>query len=74
MIDDYIRNLDFNTAKTFLRKYNIDATDEEIRYLLPILKKNPEVIYNKQKRSAILQTLPTNIRNKIQTNLNKYSI
>ncbi|MBR3840940.1 MAG: hypothetical protein IKM20_07385 [Erysipelotrichales bacterium] len=74
MIDDYIRNLDFNTAKSFLRKYNIDATDEEIRYLLPILKKNPEVIYNKQKRSAILQTLPTNIRNKIQTNLNKYSI
>ena len=74
MIDDYIRNLDFNTAKSFLRKYNIDATDEEIRYLLPILKKNPEVIYNKQKRSAVLQTLPTNIRNKIQTNLNKYSI
>ena len=74
MLDDYIRNLDFSSAKAFLKKYNIDATDEEIKYLLPILKKNPEVIYNKQKRSALLQTLPANLRNKIQTNLNKYSI
>ena len=74
MFDDYIKNLDFNTAKSFLKKYNIEATDEEIRYLLPIIKQNPDVLFNKQKRSALLKTLPVNLRNKIQTNLNKYSI
>ena len=29
MFDEYIRNLDFNTAKSFLRKYNISGYNEE---------------------------------------------
>lgn len=74
MIENYIRNLDFNSAKAFLQKYHIETTDEEIRFLLPILKQHPEVIYDKQKRSAVLATLPTDMRNKIQMNLNKYSL
>lgn len=73
-MDEIIKNLDFNTAKNLLNKYHIQATDDEIRYLLPILKQNPDVIYNKQKRSAVLQSLPSNLRNKIQSLINQHSL
>lgn len=74
MLEAFLRDLDFPRAKMLLKQYNIEATDEEIRYLLPILKQNANILNDKQKRSALIHTLPLPMQTKIQAILQRFSI
>lgn len=74
MLESFIRELDFPRAKQLLRQYNIEATDDEIRYLLPILKQNASSLQDAQKRSALIRTLPFLLQMKINTLLQRFGL
>lgn len=74
MLETFIRELDLPKAKMLLRQYNIDATDEEIRYLLPILKQNVHILPDKTKRSALIRTLPQPMQYKLNAILARFSL
>lgn len=73
MLEAIIRDLDLPKAKMLAKQYNINFTDDELRYLLPILKQNAAIINDKQKRSALISTLPSSIQNKINQLLQRFS-
>lgn len=74
MLESFIHDLDFPRAKQLLRQYNIEATDDEIRYLLPILKQNASSLQDAQKRSALIRTLPLSLQMKINTLLQRFGL
>ena len=73
MLEAIIRDLDLPKAKMLARQYNINFTDDELRYLLPILKQNAAIINDKQKRSVLISTLPSSMQNKINQLLQRFS-
>ena len=74
MFEAFIKDLDFQRAKMLLNQYNISLTDDEIRYLLPILKQNASNLKDKQKRSALISTLPPSMQTKINQLLQRFSL
>lgn len=74
MIDQFIQNLNFQSAKAFLTTYHIEATDAEINYLIPIIKSNWPALKDKQKRQRIIATLPPSMQSKINQILSHYSL
>ena len=73
MYEVFIQNLDFPKAKQLLQQNNIQLTDDELRYLLPILKQNPTILKDKQKRSALISTLPPSMQVKVNQLLQRFS-
>ena len=72
MLENLILNLDVNQAKSFLKSQNIHLSDDEIRYLLPILQKNVHNLKDPQKRQSIISTLPYSYQSKINELLSRY--
>lgn len=73
MLENIIMNMDFNQAKQFLRNQNINLSDDEIRYLLPILQRNLHDLKDPKKRQSIMNTLPPNLQHKINDLMTKYA-
>lgn len=74
MLENYIRNLDMNTLKTFIKKQNITATDEELQYVLNVIKTNSVQLLDPNKRQAIINSLPPNIQQKVILLMQRYSL
>lgn len=72
MFENMILNLDVATAKNFLKSQNIHLSDDEIRYLLPILQRNVHDLKNPQKRQSIISTLPQSYQTKVMELLARY--
>lgn len=73
MLEAIIKDLDLPKAKLLMKQYNIQFTDDELRYLLPILKQNAAILNDKQKRSVLISTLPPSLQSKINQLLQRFS-
>lgn len=73
MFEQIIMNLDLNQAKSFLKSQNINLSDEEIKYMLPILKQHVYDLKDPRKRQSIINSLPPSYQAKVNQLLARYS-